>query len=398
MRKNIKESVLKALESNAGVPVSGQELANTLGTSRAAIWKAIESLRKDGCAIEASSNVGYYLSKENNFLSKEGITTALHSLLDLNPITAKTDSNINNSNEKTKKREDCKEMFLDTESISPQPINKKNLFFFQSIDSTNKEASRLISNDGLHGKPLISILDSSNTDSSNNLQDNSNSGLYAAIIANEQEKGRGRLGRTFFSPKDTGLYMSLIIKPNFNIESITLLTTMVSVSLATVFEKITGKKCQIKWVNDIYLEGKKICGILTEGVTNFETGQIDHVILGIGVNCFTETFEETAGPNAGSLSENVFSRNLLAASIILECQKLLIEMADYDLTNPSQLQMKRLETYREKSLLIGKEIIILNTSKTATAMSIGTDGSLIVKYPNGEIEQISSGEVSVRLV
>ena len=73
-------------------------------------------------------------------------------------------------------------------------------------------------------------------------------------------------------------------------------------------------------------------------------------------------------------------------------------MADYDLTNPSQLQMKRLETYREKSLLIGKEIIILNTSKTATAMSIGTDGSLIVKYPNGEIEQISSGEVSVRLV
>ncbi len=346
MKKTLKAQVLAALENSKGSPVSGQDLANQLGTSRAAIWKAIDSLRKQGCLIEASSKIGYQLATDTNYLSKEGILPYLTDLA---------------------------------------PINEDNFIFFQTIDSTNKEASRLISDDKLPEAPIFPFTFES-------------SGLYAVIVANHQEKGKGRLGRSFYSPKDTGLYISLIIKPQFKLESVTLLTTMVSVVLTEALEKVSGASPKIKWVNDLYLDEKKVCGILSEGVTNFETGQIEHIVLGMGFNCFTKEFSEEAGPNAGSLSSEVFSRNQLAAEVILACQNLLTSMKDFDLSNPSLEQRSLLKRYKEKSLLLGKEIVILNTNKIATAIDIGLDGSLIIKDSEGNIETISSGEVSVRLI
>ncbi len=345
MKKTLKDQVLSALESSNGSPISGQDLANQLGTSRAAIWKAIDALRKQGCSIEASSKVGYQLAENTNFLSKEGISTYLP----------------NKSN-----------------------FNESGLIFFQTIDSTNKEASRIISSDRLPQAPIFP----SNFEKS---------GLYTAIVSNHQENGKGRLGRNFYSPKDTGLYISLIIKPQFDITSVILLTTMVSVVITKALEKVIGVSPKIKWVNDLYLDDKKVCGILSEGVTNFETGQIEHIVLGMGFNCFTKEFTKEAGPNAGSLSSEIFSRNQLAAEVILACEKLLLAMKDFDLSSPTEEQASLLKEYKEKSLLLGKEIIVLNTNKIATAIDIGLDGSLIIKDSEGNVESISSGEVSVRL-
>ncbi len=355
MKLHLKEKVLWALESSSGQSISGQELADKLGTSRAAIWKSIESLRKEGCPIIASPNVGYSLPNDYNFLSKEGILVALSNISSL----SSDEGNQNNP-------------------------SQNSILVYQTIDSTNREAARRISDEALPSSPIFP----------DTFQ---HSGLKFVVIANEQTRGQGRLNRDFFSPKDTGLYITLVIKPRFKIESVTLLTTMVSVALVDIFKEIIDVDCKIKWVNDIYLNNLKICGIRTEGITNFETGQIEHVILGIGINCFTKEFTKMAGPNAGSLSKNIFSRNLLAAHIIHSCNQLLISMETFSLQNPTKKQLSLLQDYKDKSFLIGKEIVILNTNTIATAQDIGIDGSLIVKTSEGNIERIFSGEVSVRL-
>ncbi len=352
MKKSIKEEVLYSLENANGKPISGQELANKVGSSRAAIWKVIESLRSDGYIIDATQNSGYTINKLSSHLSKEGITKELKRYL------------INETSNE---------------------IHRPSLIFLKSIDSTNKECSRMISNDTIPKDFLFPI-------------QVGESGIKLIIISNEQKSGRGRLGRQFFSPKDTGLYMSLVIKPTFKIENITLLTTMVSVVLCRVFEKIANVDSQIKWVNDIFFDDKKVAGILTEGITNFETGEIEHIILGIGINCFTKNFDENAGQIAGSLSSETFSRNTLAAAIIYNCHKLLTEMSNFDLSNPTLPQLEYLEEYKRRSMLLGKEIVILNTNKITTAHAIALDGSLITKDNDGNTEKLSSGEVSIRLL
>ncbi len=345
MRVTLKDKVLKVLEESKGEPVSGEMLAQSLGVSRAAIWKAIDSLRKSGCNINASSKVGYSLSKKNNYLSKEGILNSLNHLSQAQP-------------------------------------NGESVLVFETIDSTNKEAIRLLSNDSLSNTGVFP---------------KNNFGLKAAVIANEQTNGRGRLGRDFESPKDTGLYISLIVTPTFNIESATLVTTMVSVMLTRVFKDMTKAETSIKWVNDIYIQDKKITGILTEGVTNFETGEIDHIIIGIGVNCFTKEFTDKAGNNPGSLSTEIFSRNELAARIILAVNDLLESMVSFNMVTPSRLQEDMLNEYKSKSMILGKKITILNTKKIATAVDISTTGGIVVQYEDGSTEIISSGEVSIRL-
>ena len=104
------------------------------------------------------------------------------------------------------------------------------------------------------------------------------------IISEEQTQGRGRMGRSFFSPAKSGIYMSLILRPNVYAHEAVLVTTAASVGVCRAIEKVTDKNPQIKWVNDIFLDDKKICGILTEAVTNFETGLVECVIIGIGLN------------------------------------------------------------------------------------------------------------------
>ena len=107
------------------------------------------------------------------------------------------------------------------------------------------------------------------------------------VIANEQTAGRGRLSRSFFSPKDTGIYMSLLLRPkNYSAKQAVRITTMAAVAMCEAIETVSDEKAEIKWVNDIFVRGEKVCGILTEGSFNLESGLLDYAVLGIGINIY----------------------------------------------------------------------------------------------------------------
>lgn len=215
------------------------------------------------------------------------------------------------------------------------------------------------------------------------------------LLAEEQTKGRGRLGRTFFSPCGTGLYMSFLLHPNITHKEGELLTTAAATSVAAAVEKVCAKSTQIKWVNDIWSDGKKIAGILTEASSSLETGQLEYAIIGIGINVtepkggFPEELKGIAGAiySEEILRENF--RNQLAAEIINQFMKYYI-----------QLEKKEfLEEYKKRSFVIGKNIKVIkaNASRKAKALEIDDSCQLKVQYEDGSIETLSSGEISIRL-
>lgn len=216
------------------------------------------------------------------------------------------------------------------------------------------------------------------------------------VIAMQQTGGRGRLGRSFFSPR-TGIYLSIIIKPSFDFSRSVLVTSAAAVSVAEAIEDVCGQKAKIKWVNDVYIGKKKVCGILTEAMTGFETGQIETLIIGIGVNTAVEGFPEDLLDTVGAV-EGSYSKAQLAASII--CRTL-----DYT----SNLESRSfIGPYREKSMVIGKTVKIYkgryNISPeneipgiTARVLDIDDNGQLVVLYSNGTRETLSTGEISIRL-
>jgi BirA family biotin operon repressor/biotin-[acetyl-CoA-carboxylase] ligase len=212
------------------------------------------------------------------------------------------------------------------------------------------------------------------------------------IIATEQTEGRGRMGRTFYSPDSTGLYLSLVLRPKLNLNDSLLITTSAAVAVAQAIEKFTKSKVLIKWVNDLFMEGKKVCGILTEASLNVENGNLEYAVVGIGINVITKDFPNDLESIAGSiLSErpkNIPIMSALAAEIL---NKLAFSMDN--LTDLNYLQ-----EYKRRSFLIGKDIIVLKGKDTQPAKAIDIDdrARLIVEYPDGSKEALSSGEVSVR--
>lgn len=210
------------------------------------------------------------------------------------------------------------------------------------------------------------------------------------VIAEHQTSGRGRLGRSFFSPTGRGIYMSLLLKPSFEEERAVLVTTAVSVAVCRAIEKISGKQPLIKWVNDLYLNGKKICGILTEAIRDAKSGKIEYIVIGIGINCAKSEFPDDIKNIAGSIceKEEEISRNELIAEIIKEIN-LMGNLAD---------SRDFIDEYKRRSLVIGKDIRILGkTERKATAIDIDANGGLVVKLSNGETKILSSGEISIRL-
>lgn len=212
------------------------------------------------------------------------------------------------------------------------------------------------------------------------------------IAAAEQTEGRGRLGRRFSSDK-SGVYFSVLLRPRISAEKSLLITTAAAVAAAETIEEISGKKAEIKWVNDIFIGGKKVCGILTEAAFGMEGGGLDYAVLGIGVNVnvpekgFPDEIKDIAG---AVLDEKIpDARSRLAAGIIDRFFKLYehIEEASY------------LEEYRRRSLVIGKNVTLVNGDNREEAFVIGIDDEchLIVKTADGTEKTVSSGEVSVRL-
>lgn len=207
------------------------------------------------------------------------------------------------------------------------------------------------------------------------------------IIADEQTAGRGRQGKGFYSPKDDGLYFSFVLRCEKSIENAVAVTTATSVAVCRAIEHLTDKKPQIKWVNDIYLDGKKICGILVEGIADKDKNIVDSVVVGIGINISTSTFPDSV-ENGGCLGADV-DRN----SLISEIVNCLTDIAFSDYS-------AFIDYYREHSLVIGKDITFIQNgvSTNATALGIDSTGGLIVTLESTEQKILHSGEISVRLL
>ncbi len=318
-----KEKILNTLRQTHEY-LSGEVLAQELNISRAAVWKAIDSLRSSGFTIESKPNVGYRLEKESNLLHKESILYLL-----------------------------------------PKEVKERvSLFVYQTIDSTNQEAKRLLA--------------------SNIQQD-------AIIIASSQSAGRGRLGRTFYSPLNTGLYFSYIVTQPRSITDALKITSSVAVATSRAIEKVVDTKVEIKWVNDLFIGGKKVAGILTEGVSNFESGKVESIIIGIGINMFPppDGFPPELNDIATTLlelEEDIVNR--LSSSLITH----LIDVLD-NLHDPSIM-----DEYRSRSCVLNSPItVIQNTlSYPAYVVAIEDDGSLRIKDELGQEKILNSGEISIR--
>jgi BirA family biotin operon repressor/biotin-[acetyl-CoA-carboxylase] ligase len=234
----------------------------------------------------------------------------------------------------------------------------------ESVDSTNLEAKRRISA-GL-AAPLL-------------------------LLARTQTAGRGRLGRSFCSPEGAGLYMSLVLHPDALAEEVLALTSAAAVAVATAIEALTDLRPKIKWVNDVYLGDKKVSGILTEGVTDPESGRLASVVVGIGINCTHAAFPDEVAAIATSLADEgaEVDQSRLAAEV---CDRLL---ALYE-----ALPRKTwLPLYRERSWLCGREVVWRRGDylHTGRVLGIGEEGELILATDEGEV-RLSTGEVSVRPV
>lgn len=224
------------------------------------------------------------------------------------------------------------------------------------------------------------------------------------LLAEEQSAGRGRRGRSFYSPEGTGLYMSLLLHPDVTPEEGTMLTTLTAVAAAKAVEKVADESVQIKWVNDVWMRGKKISGILTEGSASLEEGKLEYVIVGIGINIyepeggFPEEIREVAGAVFTSHMQKENLRNLLAAEFIKN-------FMSYYNTFPAR---DYLEEYRRRCFVIGKKVRIITPPGTpgraeekpdrTNAVVLGIDDfcHLKVQYEDGTIEFLSSGEISIR--
>ena len=187
--------------------------------------------------------------------------------------------------------------------------------------------------------------------------------------------------------------MSIILRPNMEAREAILITTATSVAVAKAIEKVTTIKTGIKWVNDIYINEKKVAGILTEAVTDFESGKIECVIVGIGINFSTpkNSYPEEIKNIAASLYEDKpsdITRNQLAAEIINQV-----------LCSFKNMKTKKfIEEYKEKSIVIGKDIYILSNSNKTKAKAIDIDeyGGLIVLTEDGIVKTLNSGEITIR--
>ena len=216
------------------------------------------------------------------------------------------------------------------------------------------------------------------------------------IIAEEQTEGRGRFGRKFHSPKGIGIYMSILLRPQIHVSKAFLITTATAVAVAESIEAISNKEAKIKWVNDIYCDNKKICGILTESSFDFESGMIDYAVLGIGINVKSPEggFPEEIKNIATSIFDNenpasADTRSKLIAEILTRFWNYYKNIEDKSF----------LESYKSRSLLINKEINILSrkSSEKAVAIEIDDECRLKVKMEDGSIRLLSSGEVSIRM-
>lgn len=214
------------------------------------------------------------------------------------------------------------------------------------------------------------------------------------LIAETQTMGRGRLGRAFYSPEKTGIYMSILLRPKLTIEDSLYITTSAAVAVAKAIEKVADCEAKIKWVNDIYCNGRKVCGILTEAGIDFESGGLEYAVLGIGINVSSP--EEGFPEELKNIATSIFEEKMYSSNVR---SRLVAEILNNFWEYYENISQKTfLEEYRNRSFLLGKEIEIISGDKIqyAQALEIDNNARLVVKLSDGELKTLSSGEVSVK--
>ena len=312
---NVKDEVFAILYDNKGSFVSGEDIAEALGVSRAAVSKAVNRLRGEGVPITSANRSGHRLESEPVMLYAPAI------------------------------EREC--------GIKCTVL--------KTVDSTNNEAKRRIAN-GEAGEFIIA--------------------------AEAQTAGRGRRGNSFYSPCGTGLYFTLALRPDSDLATATGLTTAAAVASAEALSEITGVEAGIQWVNDLYIGKKKICGILSEAVSDFETGTVQSVVIGIGINLNTEEFPEDIREKAGSVGRKA-DRSLLCGRICGKLRRLCALLPD----------RAYMDEYRRRSIATGQRFSYIRGGKTlfAVAETVDDEGILIARSDDGSELRLSSGEISIKL-
>jgi len=214
------------------------------------------------------------------------------------------------------------------------------------------------------------------------------------LIAGRQTGGRGRMGRSFYSPPGTGLYLSVLLRPDLPAAEATALTACAAVAVAESIESLSGRPAQIKWVNDVLIDGKKVCGILTEASLDCESGTLSYAVVGIGVNALVPAggFPEELSGVAGA----VFDAPTLPE---LRC-RLAAEILDRLMGHYAHLSDKSFfSAYKARSIVLGRGVDILSPGRepeAAEVLELGEDFSLLVRTEDGVLRRLNSGEVSIR--
>ncbi len=237
-----------------------------------------------------------------------------------------------------------------------------------------------------HKIVYLKEIDSTNTYAANLCRNEAD--LPRAVVAEFQTNGSGRMGRTFYSPENVGIYMTYILDTK-NVETLNLITTCAGVAVAEVIEEICKIETEIKWPNDIIISSKKVCGILTKLIT--EKGKITFALIGIGVNVLNEEkdFPEDIKDIATSLrieTNKVFDKQKIIDKIIDNLNDIFI--------NKKISEKEIVKKAKEKSNMLGKKVFVKSENKEFLAIDISSDGGLVVLDENEE-KIIHSGEVEL---
>lgn len=327
--KSTKEKLIELLEKSSGEYLSGNSIAESLGITRAAIWKNIKQLENEGYVIEAVTNKGYRLDPNSDVVT------------------------------------------------------------YQNVAAFLKETDFPRMTDGSYSMEVLDTVTSTNTilkEKAGELPD------WYVAVAGSQSAGRGRTGRSFFSPKGSGVYLSVLLRPDIPVTDSGKLTTAAAVAACRAIETCTDAQPEIKWVNDVFVNGRKVCGILTEASVNFETGRPDWIVTGIGFNVyqpengFPADLKDIAG--AIALQRQNHLRAKLAAGFIDNFYRICTSLSAVDLH----------KEYKRRCFIVGKPIYILRGEERipAMALDIDRDFGLKVEYEDGRKEILSAGEVSIR--
>ena len=327
-----------------GEYVSGAELGRSLGVTRAAVSKAIAALKREGYGIESVPNRGHRLLSEPDRLDRAAILAALgdHPWAD-------------------------------------------RLELLSSVDSTNNYLKARAS----QTSPAKERCPSARTGAEGSAPDPASPHSGAVAVAEAQTAGRGRLGRSFDSAPGAGSYLSVLLHPACPPAALMTLTARAAVAVRRAIREAAGVEAGIKWVNDLVLNGKKICGILTELSVEAESGLVSYAVVGVGINCnrpaaaFPPELRSVAGSILSETGKRV-DRNALTAALIRALSEL-----------PGE---EWLTEYRAACVNLGRPVQILapgRPPRPGTALDVGPNAELLVQTETG-VEAVRSGEVSVR--